>query len=365
MLPNYVWESIIYDAQMFDCVIRSIMNHPDSPLMMLGLTPIVSRFVVESYDRLVPEIPELKSLFTTDDIELVRKSRHRSKLLLDRDRDLTDIASELRHIAKSQHEVFIEPHRKRLLLGLIKWLQPDMGLFRYEGRIFSTTHAVIFGFGDEKDLEEKGRNFGYAIGRYVGTLAGVAKAILRDEYNVPVLSGVVTMTDIKYRQMYSRGGIGRLELGLSAACALILANVTFVHRIIRESSCSNLAFFKQKFLAAYHAQASLRLIQNVARPTGHFPAETALIFGRLISDGFARWLNGKSDLRNTLIHYRVDTKLKPETRASYEEVINHLLKGRNLSDVNLELDRYLSLLENGLALGFRVNKKTFWYGAVK
>jgi hypothetical protein len=365
MLPSYVWESISYDAQMFDCITRSIMNHPDGSLLILGLAPIVSRFVVESYDCLVAEIPELKGLFTADDIELVRKSRHRSKLLLNRDRDLTDITSELRHIAESQREAFIEPHRKRLLYGLINWLQPDLGLFRYEGKIFSTTHAVIFGFGDERDLKEKGRGFGYAVGRYVATLASFAKAVLKDEYRIPVLSGAVTMTDIKYKQMYSRAAIGRLELGFSAACALILANTNFVHRIIRECFCSELAFFKQKFLTAYHAQASLRLIQNVARPTGHFPAETAVVFEKLISDSFARWLKGKSDLRNTLTHYRVDTKLKVEAHTSYEEVVEHLLGSRNLSNVNSELDRYLDLLENELALGFRVDKNTFWYGAVK
>lgn len=365
MLPSYVWESISYDAQMFDCIIRSIMNHPGSPLLMLGVAPIVSRFVIESYDCLVTEIPELKGLFTADDIKLVRKSRHRSKLLLDRDSDLTDIISELRHIAESQRVAFIEPHRKRLLFGLMKWLQPDMGLFRYEGKIFLTTHAVVFGFGDERDLKEKGRDFGYSVGRYVATLASIAKAMLRDEYSVPVLSGAVTMTDIKYKQLYSRGIIGRLELGFSAACALILASTTFVHRIIRESSCSELAFFKQKFLTAYHAQASLRLIQNVARPTCRFPAETAGVFEKLISDGFARWLKGKSDLRNTLTHYRVDTKLKIEAHFSYEEVIKHLIGGRNLSDINSELDRYLGLLENGLAWGFRVDKNTFWYAEVK
>ena len=95
------------------------------PLLILGLAPIVSRFVVESYDCLVAEFPELKSLFTAADIELVRRSRHRSKLLLDRDKDLTDITSELRHIAESQREVFIEPHRNRHFSGFGFFLLPS------------------------------------------------------------------------------------------------------------------------------------------------------------------------------------------------------------------------------------------------
>ena len=146
---------------------------------------------------------------------------------------------------------------------------------------------------------------------------------------------------------------------------MILASAYFVHRIIRESSCFELAFFKQKFLTAYHAEASLRLIQNVARPNGIFPHETAMVFKNVISDGFARWLRGKSDLRNTLAHYGVDTKLKIDPYMSYEEVIRYLLGDRDFSDVNSELDRYLSLLVNELALGFCVDENTFWYGAVK
>lgn len=363
MLPSYIQESINYDAQMFDCITRSIMNHPHGHLLILGLAPIVSRFVVESYDLLVKEDLELKNLFTADDIKLVRKSRHRSKLLLDNTRSLTDITSELGYIAESHREAFIEPHRKQLLFGLINWLQPDMGLFCYEGKIFSTTHSVVFGFGDERDLKEKGGAFGYAVGRYIAHLAP-AKVVLRDEYSVPVLSGAVTMTDIKYKHIYSRGSLGRLKLGFSAACALILANTTFVHRILREISCSELAFFKQKFLVAYHARKSLQLIQDVERRTGNFPEEIAMVFEKLTSDSFARWLKRKKHMRNTLTHY-LDETLKPEADTSYEEVIERLLGDRNLADVNSDLDRYLGLLENELALGFQVDKNTFWYGAVK
>ena len=365
MLPHYIAVAINHDAVQYFGILRSFQSYADGPLLLLALTPMASMFVAESYDCLASEFPSLKTAVDGGALDIIRNSRHRAKLLLDSERSLTDIAEGLVQTAVAHRSEYLRKHRGRFLYWLIDWLQADLGLFRYNGALFSTTHSIVYGFGFDEQLGAKGHAFGIAIGQYLTAVAELVDGIPVDPKSILALHGQVALCDVKYRQLYGRGDIGKLETGLAAACSLILCQITLVHKIIRECTYSDVAYFKQRFLAVYHAQASLRKIQSIARTTGILNTDTASRFARVVSDPFAKWMDRKAQLRNFLVHYRLPQGARASNQGSYATIVADLLGDRVASWVSSEMDRYLGLLLSELSMGFQLEGDPFPFGNVR
>jgi hypothetical protein len=125
-----------------------------------------------------------------------------------------------------------------------------------------------------------------------------------------------------------------------------------------------IAFFKQKLLTAYHAQQSIRLLQDALRSTGMLPDAPAEVFAAILSHEFSRWLRKRKTLRDALVHYAASPSVEPEPSLPLEEFIGQHLVRRSRTEVDLQLDRYLAFLTAELSNGFRLASRTFWYGRV-
>jgi hypothetical protein len=262
--PGYdqALEACVWDTIGFWQIFQLAMKHPDSGSLFQGLIAPAAMYVVESHNCLTKIVPELKESLPSNMLDLLRTCRHRAKLLNDSRRSLKQVSQEIIYIAQKHREEFLSPHRG-LLAPVKKILQPDMGLYTYNGHIFWTTHATHYSVGDSIDSAADALEFGKVIGHYVATvlLALGLNELPQLENQQP--SAILEMRDIKYEQIYGRSTLGSECLQVGAVLILVLAHVNFALHVIG-NLLSNVSHtqFRLKFIAAFHAACGLQMIQD-------------------------------------------------------------------------------------------------------
>lgn len=364
-------EAICYDAICLRGLIEAISQHPQTASLVFGAGPFISLFVMESYDILSSYFPDYRIRFKREYLDLVRASRHRVKMLISSTESINNITDKLGRIDAQHHEYFNQPHKG--LLGTVKRLiQPDLGLSTYDGHLFSTTHIIAFNFGspngsdDPLSLAELGRmaqGVSGELGAYIGAV--------HTFFNLPQLDfsksetrllGNIVSIDIKARALLNRGAIGAMEPHCPAGLVAILANVNYVLFILRGLMSATLpTLFKLKFLCAYHAEASIRAIQQTQYSRSNPSQEVQEIFKRVLGHSDARWIRKKKELRNFLMHYKLDVRLRNQiaAEAPYSGVIESILGDRTYEEVDKLLDRYLHVLSESLEAGLELTENTF------
>ena len=155
-------DACIQDTISFMMLFAKAQEHHKAALLFHGVVATASMYVVESHRCLTTLFPNLRNVLSSSQVELLRISRHRAKLLDDTEKSIEDVTGELVTIAEKQRDIFLEPHRG--FLGSFKRaIQPDMGLSTHDDHIFSTTHSTIFGFGDGCDFAASAFTFGEAM----------------------------------------------------------------------------------------------------------------------------------------------------------------------------------------------------------
>jgi hypothetical protein len=345
---------------------KSIQSHAQPGLLILGTIPSTSMFVVESYQSLVSMFPKFQSVLSKQHADLLRESRHRAKLLDDSKKSIDEVVSEIAEIARQHRKRFFEPHTG--ILGPVKRLiQPDLGLYIYEGHVFSTTHAIDFGFGPNVDPSVVAFSFGKAIGAYLSSLIFLLESYGGKPFGPSALSDEIEMRDIKYKALYQRGSLGNLRLDYAAGLVLVLSNLNYVHYILRTVlPARSLTLFRLKFLTAYHANASITMIQNRIMGSGPPSEEIQQVFRSALGNDESRWLRKRGKLRNLLTHYLVEESLANELppNATRVQTIEHLGGNLTYDKIDSLIDRYITRLSNLLEQGFQLSGDPFWYGKV-
>lgn len=340
------------DAADFLAMFSAISAHPKTDLLVQGLVAPTSMYVRESSRCLSHIEPAFAASLDELDLELLRESRHRAKLL--DGRAVTEVTAELLRIAADQHEQFNGGHRG--LLGPLKRaLQRDMGIGLCDGHIIQTTHATIFGFGT-RDLDgATARKFGYEMGAYAGSLVRALEVdpvtITRD---TPEL-GSIEMRDIRYEELYERGALGAMGRDVGAGVTLVLSSVNLGRLVVARSLASDsLTRLRILFVIAYHAVESLRSLQDgvIARPGMDVARRHAL--AEAIGSGDARWIRKHRHLRNLLVHYLPDRGSSPSVESANRIDWIEAYADMALSDLVGMVERYLddvsSVLEDGLGI---------------
>jgi hypothetical protein len=104
---------------------QSVQLHSKTEMLVLGMVPLMSMFVVESYQRLISMFPKLRSVLSQRHADLLRSSRHRAKLLDDSTQSVDEVVGELAAIMCQHRKQHLEPHTG--VLGPIRRLiQPDL-----------------------------------------------------------------------------------------------------------------------------------------------------------------------------------------------------------------------------------------------
>ncbi len=372
MLDNRRQQAVnfcLHDTMVFRLLGENLQQHPHSGLFILGLVPAASMYVVESHNCLVNALAYLSLPKTALPLNVedafFKASRHRAKLLDSRDKKIDEVCKELMMIAENQRNYFQRSHTG-LFAFLKRRLQPDMGLFYSNGHIFSTTHSIIFGFGEDFDFMDsvEAHAWGYKLGNYVGKLCEVFD--LDSDISLGQLALTNEMRDIRYEAIYTRGQLGTCSLEFTAGLILLLANLNYVHYVLRPLlPAGDVTLFRLKFITAFHAMRGLQLIQGRLRTTTNIASDVTYLFGEMLGHKDGKWLRKQNQLRNMLVHYMPDEAIMSElpTGANYIEIIEHL--GHSpLPEMDTRLDRYIAHLSSLLEEGFTLEGDPFRLGKV-
>ena len=343
-----------------------MIQHQQSALLIHGAIPAASMFVVESYNALVTIDPITGAALSNDHVDLLKASRHRAKLLDDASKSVDEVAGVLVAIAEQQKQFYLQPH-SGFLAPLKRAIQPDMGISTYEGHIFSTTHATIFGFGEGVDFASSAFSVGKALGAYAARLVTLLEVKTLPSISPSTLNGKLEMRDIKYDALYQRGVLGTIRLNYAAGISLLLATLNLTHYVLSQFlPADGLTLFRLKFLAAFHADSNLRTMQDGLAVDSSCSREARSIFADALGNSDSRWLRKRRPLRNLLVHYMADEQLPitiPEG-ATRRQAIECLSGNLSYNEVDILLGRHIARLSCAIEAGFNLSGDPFWYGKV-
>lgn len=371
-MQRYAVESISEDVAQLRALILTLHQHRDSGLLIFGAMPFISLFVVESHDLLAEHHPEIRSLLDESLIALIHSSRHRIKLLDAKKRTIDEVADELQKIQVAHREFFITSHGHGPWSMLKRWLQPDMGLFRYREHLFSTTHLCTYNVGmlTVEEMQQAGSETWVDLGKYIGVVANLL-SLSHYASDVPGLSltGEVSATDIKSEGLYNGGPLVELVPKYAVSLILVLAQVNYVHHVLREITLpGTLAFFKLKLICAYHAISSIRSLQAAEHQRGATKSlEIISILGRALGAPGSKWIRKNRQLRNYLVHYRLDSQkgMEVHSNTSHLDVVNMMIVGHSLSEAERILDECLGVLSEVLEKGLGFSRTVSGFGETK
>ncbi len=372
-------QACIHDTIFFRLLLGNLLQQPHSSLLSFGLIPFTSLYIVESYNCLGKFFPNFKKMLDPTELELLRTLRHQAKLLDSANESITAIVNK-------QQDYFLGLHNG--LLGPLKRaLQPDMGLFLYNGHIIATTHSAVFGSGGKLNFKEDPSILSRAIGEYTGKYVETLFRLFQSHnmfdtqklpFTIPLqLLEPVEMRDIKHKALYGRGSFGTIGTPSAAGLIILLANLNFASRILPALGPLLISphrvedtLFRLKFITLYHANSNINKIQNISVGAGanELSSTTKNQFQEALGNQDSRWLrkHGQS-LRNFLTHYlpeeKVNTKLS--SNVTRIDIIEGLGKGLPYNEINQLLDRHIAHLSNVLEKGFELSGDPFWYGRVR
>lgn len=363
---KYTLEAIKQDTESVMALLHSFTVHPSAALLSFSLLPPLSMYAVESY-RAMKTLNHLPPAQLEKLLEILKPFRHRAKQLDSPEKTVEQVAIDLSEFAESQRRFFLDSHTG-FLSSLKRALQPDLGLYTYDGHIITTTHSIAFNFGQDSDVPKKGFDIGKALGAYtkaMGDFLGIKSTKpVTGSTNLPA---PVEMRDIKSQALYKRGPLGRLPAEIAVGLIYLLGNLNNMSLVIQKLlPAGGHTQFRLKFITAYHANSNLKAIQ------GRFIRESALaygyggIFNEILGNSDSRWLRKRTSLRNLLVHYMIDepltTGLLP--RANWTQAIEHFGSRLTYEAMDSLLDRHVKRMSSAIEMGFELDGDPFWYGRV-
>ena len=279
------------------------------------MAPYLSLFVHESYRKLRTGDPALTSLLSSDVESIVARSRHSLKLFEDTHRGIDGQLAYFR-------DELLPAHEHRFLgntwLPLARFLEKDLGLFRYDGRVIATTHAANFHLGIEpRELLEKTgpelRAIYEKYGRYFGHLGARLDS---DEATFVSCLDPIRFNrrpdDVRAEHYYRCVFDGKDNPDLNALLTVFRSMINFADSVITacgSSSNAKYTVFKIRFLTLYQVLVSLQTLHDerlralTARSVTFIQQITGTTEAQLIVQRSAK------PFRNTLMHYNLDSRV--------------------------------------------------------
>ena len=354
------------DAIHFRNMLVYISELKECGLLINGFMSEVSMFVIESYDCLVKIAPEVKLLFDTVSIEALRKSRHRAKIL----EYTKDINSGLNYLSliDIKQTKFFQIHNTSLFCKLKQFIQPDMGITKYQGHFITTTHSTVFDMGPDAKIESE---YFFSIGEVIRIyLQTIIEKFEIDE--VSINSDYVfskndyQILDIKSKSLFKRSNFQESNKRFAPALILILVRLNYTKMITSQFLSKNShTLIRLKFINIYHACQSLTKIQSLVMKGA--PTENEIMFFKTIfSNKNVKWLLTQTSLRNLFVHYLLDKKQLKRMPDNYtrEEAIYILSGGLSFEDLEKILDITIENITIQIESFYKLNNNTFWINKI-
>ncbi|MBT2452546.1 hypothetical protein J7F03_36955 [Streptomyces sp. ISL-43] len=313
-----IWTGISRDANYFGRFARDMKFCDDAHLcsaVSFCMAPYLSLSMYESLQKVRQIKPDILAAFNQETITISTRSRHSLKLFEDTKRGIDG------QISYFRDEVFTA-HAERFLGNTwIPWarrFEADLGLYRYGGRLITTTHAATFhlGFDPNRLLAQNPGPYIRSIFEEYGAYFGALGASLEDDGEPTFVRSLHSTAMNEARDVRSKGYYRRVFNGqntpeINAILTTFRAMLNFAELVVAsEINRQRLDYtaFKIGYLSLYQVLRSVRLLVDDA----DYPlsARSEQIASRLLDSPSVQLLTGSGGrkFRNMMVHYNLPSR---------------------------------------------------------
>ncbi|MFD0370115.1 hypothetical protein [Streptomyces sp. NPDC127114] len=302
---DFALQLIAQDGMFLRRFLQRVIARPELTILpVFCLYNYMCLVLHESHRALGRIAPDLATSLAYDHAETIARARHSVKLYDDKAKEPAEVSAEFRRI--------IEQHRQEFLnntwLPLARPLETDLGLWRFRGRLVSTSHTVSFFFGspperfDAEVLGSRLQAVAVEVGRYVRAISDGLP------WEGPSCLDTVRKADLRlqdvgakrhYRASFDPSLPEEVKASLTAmTCALNTLDVL----LSEEAEHSAISLWKLRYITLHHVLSSLTKLDEQYGADLRKPDRSAL---REILDApmTGLILQAHSGCRNTLVHY--------------------------------------------------------------
>jgi len=340
-------EMIRSDTCFYYDLMQAVRASEKSSILILGITPYLSLFVIETYNYFCRNFPDYAQTLDLQHNELINKSRHKIKLL--EEKGLIDLLAD---IANSDTDTFNRGHT-----GFFRWrrfFQKDLGLYYYQDNIIQTTHRV------DRTLSVE---FGYAIGYYIGQLYRdlVTNSHLHNRYiqQNKFTDESIWCKDVKSSEYLLSIFNGPGPANVNNAILLLLATLNYCRHVLTDLvPGSPDTLFKLKYIVLHHSIISFRILRDRFY-RGMFTEKSKLFLEDILKYGEREEKEKKKEFRNILVHYEI--KHVPENELDQNVrlfgLVEHFFPGYSADDLNDSIDDQIDKVLHHLREWFVYERK--------
>ncbi|MFC1421039.1 hypothetical protein [Streptacidiphilus cavernicola] len=310
-------QGIARDALFVGRFLRDLSEPDKAPLygiLPFCVIPYFSLFVYEANLKPNHIDPAVRAELSQDAEEIIARSRHSLKLFEDTHRW---IAGQIDYF----NNEILPAHSSHFLgntrLSIARFLETDLGIYCYDGRIISTTHSATFHLGIEpKQLLTAGGPYLVALferyGRFFRKLGATMDSgpdTFVAHLDAHKIDGGRNKRAAKY---YARVFNGKENPAINGLLVGFQGIVNFADGLVAaDTDVRNLEYtaFKIRYMALYTVLASLRKLHDDA----NYPLSSrSMGFIKSIIDSpeaQAITVRSAKPFRNTLMHYNLHTRL--------------------------------------------------------
>lgn len=348
---------IAEDTRFWFDLCEQLKGRPEAAIVILGLLPYLSLYVVEVFRYLSDRVPSAADALKRNRDAIIRASRNRIKLLDNRRTSIDDFVEYHAAIVEVHRDWFTKDHT-----GFLGWLkralQPDLGIFTYGDSIINTTHVAQLNLGQDArdkygpssaEISSVAKSVGYDIGEFVATMVNVFPSPQQppSEAYCALDPNQLQHQDVNSTRFYRRTFKGICSSTINATLVLFLSTANFVKEILGKLVTDRpITYFKIKVITLFHLGSSLNSLQDYCYSKDLHSQTSREFFADILSDSTFRQFRKQRQLRNLLVHYRIEEI--PESALDEEKplcgVIEYFFDGMNLQAADELADRQLNRL---------------------
>ncbi|MFE8974199.1 hypothetical protein ACFYM7_12265 [Streptomyces cyaneofuscatus] len=283
-----------------------------SAIIPLCMAPYFSLVLHEA--KLKPQTidPSVFNGFSAEAEKVCARARHSLKLFEDNQRNIEGQLNFFEDDILKKHSAYFLGNT---WLRFARRWERDLGLFTYEGKIVTTSHAAAFHLGVDSEklfqddrgvyrlsvMQQMGRCFA-ALGSRLDTHGG--------ETFIRYLSGSrLKSADVLASTYYAKSFTGdSTRAAINVALTDFQVRMNFIDNIITAGSdTSKLEYtvFKIRYLTLYQVLLSLKLLMGDSRYP--LPPASRAVIGKILTASAGRAVTDRTvrHFRNTLMHYNL------------------------------------------------------------
>ncbi|MFF0062727.1 hypothetical protein ACFYRC_14425 [Streptomyces sp. NPDC005279] len=269
----------------------------------------------ESHRALRHVAPDLADVLAYDCAPAIERARHSVKLFDDKYKGLADVSADFRRI--------IDEHRQEFLnntwLPLARPLERDLVLWRYRGRLVSTSHTASFFLAlppqSFKNLDVLGpevQAIAIEQGSYIAAAANGLpweEQSFLDTFQKTDLAEGEIRAEKYYRRRFDPALPEEVKASLTAmTCALNTVGVLLADET---GQASAVTLWKLRYITLHHVLSSLRKLDEQYGAELR-PPDQALLKEILNAPTSRLVLQTHGGFRNTLVHYRPERRVREQ-----------------------------------------------------